>query len=336
MRPGPVPATVGTCPGNCADNFRGLYVALFVGASKGVAAGYDHGAEHVRSTLSRMATAPTMRRRKLGAELKRLRLAAGLTMKDAARVLRATESKVSRMENGHVPFKQRDIEDLLDLYGMRDAAIRAELVDLGRDTRAVGWWHTFGDAVPQDFELYLGLEAGAAKVSAFTCGPIEGLLQTRAYAAVLIREASPGASAGEVDQRVRLRLERQNRLAGSAPSHLWAIMDESVLRRPIGGPEVFRDQLLHLVECAARPNVTLQVLPFDRGWHPAIGRSFTILGFPADVSSDVVYVEEVGSSLYVEKPDATERYKRILDELIVMSLPPDESIRLIQKISEES
>ncbi|MCM3920658.1 helix-turn-helix domain-containing protein [Frankia sp. AiPs1] len=282
-----------------------------------------------------MTTAPTMRRRKLGAELRRLRLAAGLTMKDAAKVLRSTESKVSRMENGHVPFRQMDIEDLLDLYGIKDAAVRAELIDLVQDTRAVGWWHTYSDAVPQDFELYLGLEAGASKVSAFTCGPIEGLLQTPAYAAVLIRGASPSASDDEVDRRVRLRLERQKRLTGASPPHLWAIMDEAVLRRPIGGADVFRDQLRHLVRCAERPNITVQVLPFGRGWHPAVGKSFTILGLPEDVSSDVVYVEEVGSSLYVEKPDATARYKRMLDELIVMSLPPDESVRMIKTMSEE-
>ncbi|WP_101830467.1 helix-turn-helix domain-containing protein [Frankia canadensis] len=282
-----------------------------------------------------MTAAPTMRRRKLGAELKRLRLVAGLTMREAAKVLRATESKVSRMENGHVPFKQMDIEDLLDLYGVRDAATRAELVDLGRDTRAVGWWHTFSDAVPQDFELYLGLEAGAATVSAFTCGFIEGLLQTPAYATVLIRGAAPGASVSEVDRRVRLRLERQHRLADANPPHLRVIMDEAVLRRPIGGPEVFRDQLRHLVSCAQRPNITLQVLPFGRGWHPAVGRSFTILAFPEDVCADVVYVEEVGSSLYVEKPGATARYKRMLDELAVIAMPPDESVQLIRTISEE-
>jgi len=276
---------------------------------------------------------PTVRRILVGAQMRRLREAADITRDDAAYVIRGSGSKISRMELGKVSFKERDIVDLLQHYGVTDEGQREAIVALARDANAPGWWHNYDDILPQWFETYVGLEEAASLIRTYEVQFIPGLLQTEDYARAVTIAGRPALPAEEVERRVHLRLHRQ-RILDRLPStpRLWAVVDEGALRRPIGGSRVMRAQLEHLLALRDKRNVTIQIMPFRFGGHAAEGGAFSILRFPEPDLPDIVYVEQLASALYLDKREQVDRYGQIFDRLTVDSQPPDLSSETLQKI----
>jgi len=239
------------------------------------------------------------------------------------------------MELGRVSFKQRDVEDLLTLYGVDDDEERERLVDLARQANAPGWWHRFGDVLPGWFQSYLGLEAAASLIRTYEVQFVPGLLQTRDYARAVVLLGHGRARPEEVDRRVDLRLRRQAVLARPEPVQLWAVLDEAVLRRPIGPPAVMQAQLEALIEATQRPNVRLQVVPFRAGGHSAAGGAFSILRFPDQELPDIVYVEQLSSALYLDKREDVELYLDAMERLCVEADPPDRTADALRRILKE-
>jgi transcriptional regulator with XRE-family HTH domain len=264
---------------------------------------------------------PTALRILLGAQLRRLREARRITLDEAGKVIRASGSKVSRLETGRVGFKDRDIADLLTLYGVTDEQQRNALRDLARSASARGWWHDYSDVLPTWFEAYVGLEEAATSIRAYEIQFVPGLLQTEDYARAVTLLGHYGAPAEEIDRRVRLRMARQALLAEPRPVHLWAVLDEAVLRRPAGRPGVMRRQLQHLLEAADRPNVTIQVVPFRAGAHAAAGGPFSILRFAERDLPDVVYLEQLTSALYLDKRETVDHYMAVMERLCLEAAP---------------
>ncbi|OAA26676.1 Helix-turn-helix domain-containing protein [Frankia sp. EI5c] len=279
-------------------------------------------------------SSPTVRRRRLGAELRRLREAAGVEVEQACEVLRCSASKMSRLENGRIPVRTRDVSDLLGLYGVVDGEHREALLALARESRRHGWWQAYSDVVPAWFEIYIGLEADASSISVYEPQLVHGLLQTADYARAVMRASLPEAPDDEIERRVTLRLDRQTRLRGEGPPRLWVILDEAVLRRPVGGAAAMRAQLEQIVRSAQLPNVTVQVLPFSVGAHAGLGSTFSVLGFADETDHDVVYIEKGAGSLYLERPAEIRRYRVRLDHLMASALSPADSVALIAEVSE--
>ncbi len=272
-----------------------------------------------------------VRRMLLGSQLRRLREARGITREAAGYSIRASESKISRMELGRVSFKTRDVEDLLTLYGITDEQERASLLSLAREANVAGWWHSYSDVLPSWFPTYVGLEGAASLIRAYEVQFVHGLLQTEAYARAVVKRGMRGASAADIDKRVALRLERQKYLLdeGGAPE-FHIVLDEAALRRPYGDREVMRGQLHHLIEISQRPNVRLQIMPFSFGGHSGESGAFTILSFPESDLSDVVYLEQLTSALYLDKHEDVIQYEKALKELQQDSPGPDESRDLLR------
>jgi transcriptional regulator with XRE-family HTH domain len=264
---------------------------------------------------------PTALRILLGAQLRRLREARRITLDEAGEVIRASGSKVSRLETGRVGFKDRDIADLLTFYGVTDEQQRGALRDLARSASARGWWHDYSDVLPAWFEAYIGLEEAATSIRAYEIQFVPGLLQTEDYARAVTLLGHHAAPSDEIERRVGLRMARQALLAEARPVHLWAVLDEAVLRRPAGRPGVMRRQLQHLLESADRPNVTIQVVPFRAGAHAAAGGQFSILRFAERDLPDVVYLEQLTSALYLDKRETVEHYMAVMDRLCLEALP---------------
>ncbi|WP_084338391.1 Scr1 family TA system antitoxin-like transcriptional regulator [Actinomadura oligospora] len=265
----------------------------------------------------------------LGSQLRRLREAKGVSRQDAGYVIRASESKISRLELGRVSFKERDVEDLLTLYGVDDQRERHALLQLARDANTPGWWHRYTDVLPNWFQTYVGLEESAALIRTYELQFVPGLLQSEGYARAIIQQGNAGAPESEIEQRVSLRLQRQERLTAPDAPRLWAVLDESALKRPIGGPEVMRGQLEHLIEVSKLPNVTIQVMPFKFGAHAAEGGAFTILRFPEQDLPDVVYVESLTGAMYLDKRDDVDTYLQAMERLSVDSATPEHTVELL-------
>jgi hypothetical protein len=257
----------------------------------------------------------------LGAQLRRLREAKGIGREDAGWAIRASESKISRMELGRVGFKERDVADLLTLYGVVSAAERAALLTLVSEANMPGWWHSYSDLLPSWMQYYLDLEAAARLIRTYEVQFVPGLLQTDAYARAVIRLGYTDADDEEIARRVGLRMARKQLLARPDAPQLWAVLDEAVLRRPIGGPDVMRAQLEALHDASKLPNVRLQVIPFHAGGHPATGGAFTVLRFPDQDLPDVVYIEHLTSALYVDKREDVDRYALAMGQLCVEAEP---------------
>ncbi|GII92296.1 helix-turn-helix domain-containing protein [Sinosporangium siamense] len=272
-------------------------------------------------------TSPTVRRRRLASELRRLRERAHMTIEQVAERLGWSATKVSRIETSRVGVALRDVGLLLDLYAV-EGAKREELLDLARDAQKKGWWHAFGD-IPTEYAAYIGLEAEAASMRSFAPQVVPGLLQTEAYARAIIRSGLVISPQGEVERRVEVRMERQRLLCQDDALRLWAILDEAAIRRDIGGGEVMRPQLEHLLQLTDHPNVTIQVLPFSAGAHPATNGAFEILEFPEPADPDVVFVENLTGSLYIERETDIYQYAMIFDHLRARAADPDETRRLI-------
>ncbi|MFF7248377.1 MULTISPECIES: helix-turn-helix domain-containing protein [Embleya] len=278
----------------------------------------------------------TVRRILLGSQLRRLREAKGISREEAGYEIRASESKISRMELGRVSFKERDVADLLTMYGVGDETERAALLGLAAEANAQGWWHNYNDILPSWFQVYVGLEEAASVIRTYEVQFVPGLLQTPEYARAVVIAGQPSASAAEVDRRVGLRMQRQSILYRDKPPRLWVVLDEAALRRPIGGRDVMRDQVRHLIEMAALPNVTIQIMPFRFGAHAAEGGPFLLLRFPESDLPDVVYLEQLTSALYLDKRDEVDAYTEVMDRLSVDGMPPDKSVDLLQRILKEN
>jgi transcriptional regulator with XRE-family HTH domain len=266
----------------------------------------------------------------LGSQLRRLREARGITREAAGYSIRASESKISRMELGRVSFKTRDVEDLLTLYGITDEAERTSLLSLAREANVAGWWHSYSDVLPSWFPTYVGLEGAAHLIRAYEVQFVHGLLQTEEYARAVVRRGMQGASTSDVEKRVALRLERQKNLVSEHAPDFHVVLDEAALRRPYGDREVMRGQLEHLIDISQRPNVRLQIMPFRLGGHSGESGAFTILSFPESDLSDVVYLEQLTSALYLDKHEDVAQYERALKELQQESPGPDESRDLLR------
>jgi transcriptional regulator with XRE-family HTH domain len=278
---------------------------------------------------------PTVLRILLGGQLRRLREARHITRSEAGHAIRASDSKISRLELGRVAFKERDVCDLLTLYGVSDEDERTMFTSLGRQANKQGWWHKYGDILPSWFELYIGLEEAASLVRTYEVQFVPGLLQTRDYAREVTLLGHAEVTSTEISRRVELRMTRQERLTAPGGPRIWAIVDEAVLRRPLGGAQTMRAQLEHLVEMASLPNVTLQVVPFDRGGHAAAGGPFTILRFSEPDLPDVVYLEQLSSALYLDDRTEVDGYMAVMDRLCVEAASRADTIRLLHEIIKE-
>ncbi|WP_437012263.1 helix-turn-helix domain-containing protein [Streptomyces sp. enrichment culture] len=266
----------------------------------------------------------------LGSQLRRLRETRGITREAAGYSIRASESKISRMELGRVSFKTRDVEDLLTLYGITDEQERASLLSLAKEANVAGWWHSYSDVLPSWFPTYVGLEGAASLIRAYEVQFVHGLLQTPEYARAVVRRGMKGAGEADVERRVALRLERQKHLVAENAPEFHIVLDEAALRRPYGDRAVMRGQFQHLIEVSERPNVRLQVMPFGFGGHSGESGAFTLLSFPESDLSDVVYLEQLTSALYLDKQEDVTQYETALKELQQDSPGPDESRDLLR------
>ncbi|HXW45250.1 MAG TPA: helix-turn-helix transcriptional regulator [Streptosporangiaceae bacterium] len=267
----------------------------------------------------------------LGTQLRGLREAANITPDRAGYEIRASRSKISRLEHGRVSFKERDVADLLTLYGVTDAQQRARMLQLAQQANDQGWWAKYGDVLPDWFETYLGLEQAASLIRSYELQFIPGLFQTRDYARAVTVLGHRAASAAEVDRRVAMRLERQRLLSAPEP-RVWAVIDESALRRPLGGREAMRAQLRHLIEVAELPQVTLQIMSFERGGHSAAGGSFSILRFAEPDLPDIVYIEQLTGALYLDGSEDVDHYQEVMNSLSIEADTPEESGKLLRRI----
>ncbi|HZE34087.1 MAG TPA: helix-turn-helix transcriptional regulator [Actinoallomurus sp.] len=268
----------------------------------------------------RPAAGPTATRMVLGALLRRLRESRGISREQAGEVIRASQSKISRLELGRTGFKLRDVVDLYKLYGVTDQAEIATLLGLAEQANSPGWWHAYGDVVPGWFEPYLGLEQAAGIIRTYEVQFVPGLLQTPEYArAVIALGHSPQA---QVERRVELRIRRQEILRRTRPPYLWVVIDEAALRRPIGGTAVMHAQVQHLINLCDLPHVTIQLMPFHAAGHAATGGPITLMRLPEPELPDVVYLEQLTSALYPDRRDDIDYYRDIMNRLATQADPP--------------
>ena len=276
---------------------------------------------------------PTVQRLVLGGHLRRLREEAGITTEHAAEAIRGSHSKISRMEHGRVGFKERDIADLLTLYGVTVGEEREALLKLAREANTPGWWQGYSDTLPHWVEPYFGLEAAASFIRNFELQFVPGLLQTEGYARAIMRLGN-APSNDETERRVQARISRQQILNRQAPPRLWAVMDEGALRRTIGSKQVMREQVRHLIEMSEHPAVTLQILPFKAGAHPAMGGPFTILRFAEPDLRDAVYIEQLTSALYLDKPAEVDSYLEVMEQICLQAEPAAKTTQFLSGVLE--
>jgi hypothetical protein len=280
--------------------------------------------------------APTAVRILVGASLRRLREKSGLTRAEAGEPIRSSESKIRRMELGRVGFKERDVLDLLSLYGVHDDQERAALLARVREANAPDWWRSYGDVTPNWFQRYLGLEATATLIRTYDLQFVPGLLQTEEYARAVVPLGPGTASRDEVARRVQLRLERQQVLTRPDPPKLWALVDEAALRRPVGGKRVMRDQLEALIGIVTKlPNVRLQVLPLAAGGRTAATGSFTVLRFLQQDLPDLVYLEQLTSALYLDGREDVDFYFDVVNRLSVEAAPLTETALILERMIDD-
>jgi transcriptional regulator with XRE-family HTH domain len=271
---------------------------------------------------------PAVRRRRLAQDLRQSRLAAGLTCEEAAGKLECSASKISRMETGKVLIAPRDVRDLTRLYGLPPDR-QDQLVQLARDSRAKGWWEAYADAVGPHYASYLGLESAAAQIRSYEVGMLPVLLHTGTYAEAAITAGMSGRPDTVGEQLIEMGTERRSVLSQPDPPRLWSVVDEAAIRRQVGGPNVMREQLEHVIMLAAAPNVTFQVMPFSAGAHPSMGRPFVLLSFPDPDDDDVAFLQDTVNAVCIENRASTSRYRQFFDHLTAMALGPDESAALV-------
>ncbi|WP_246110517.1 helix-turn-helix domain-containing protein [Saccharopolyspora dendranthemae] len=277
-----------------------------------------------------MTVSPTVRRRRLAAELRKLRAQSEVTQQQAAGHLGCTQAKIGRFETAKRSPSVGDVSALLDFYGV-DNAEREPLINLARDARKRGWWHSYSDVLPEWYETYVGLEAEASSIHTYESEAIPGLLQTREYAYAITKSTLFRAHDAEIGRRVDLRIQRQERVTGDTPLELWAVVGEAALRRPVGGDGVLRRQLEHMLKLGQLANVTLQVMPLDAGAHPAQAGPFVILRYSNHIDPDVVYLETHVGGLYLEREIELTNYATMMDHLRAHAVDPEGSIDFIQQ-----
>ncbi|MBF6089696.1 helix-turn-helix domain-containing protein [Nocardia cyriacigeorgica] len=269
---------------------------------------------------------PTVLRIALGGQLRKLREGKGITREAAGDAIRGSHAKISRLELGRTGFKERDIRDLLTLYGVHDPEERESFLELARKANEPGWWHRYSDLLPSWFGTYLGLEQAATKIRTYEAHLVPGLLQTPEYTRAVV---TLGYEDADTDRRVAVRQRRQEILHRSDPPFVWAVIDEAALHRPVGGADVHRAQMHHLVQLAQLPNVTIQVVPYSAGEHAAAGSSFSILRFAEPELPDIVYLEHLTSALYLDRREDLALYLSVMDRLSVQAARPERSIEII-------
>ncbi|MFD8894915.1 helix-turn-helix domain-containing protein [Streptomyces sp. NPDC059566] len=275
---------------------------------------------------------PTVRRRRLGAELRRLRLARGLTSTQVAEHLLISQPKVSHLENGRRAISPRDVRDLCGLYDVTDQQVVDSLMEMATESNRQGWWVAYGE-VPH--AVYIGLETAAASVRSYEPLVIPSLLQTPAYAAAVIAETIPLAAEEQIAVRLGVRLGRQSRAHHPArPFRLWVVLDESALRRVVGSREIMREQLDHLNRLGEQPHITVQVLPYSAGAHPGVCGQFSILDFPDTATAATVYLERFTSDLYLEKRSDVRHYGAMFDHLRSRALSPEHTRTFITRAAQ--
>jgi hypothetical protein len=282
------------------------------------------------------ALGPTIPRMILGNQLRHFREAASIPPDRAGDVIRASRSKISRMENGRVRFKVRDVTDLLTLYGVTDEETRARVLSLVRQANTPGWWSKYGDVTADWFEAYLDLEAFASVIRTFDLQFVHDLFQTEAYARAVTLLNHTSATDEEIDQRVGLRLRRQELLTCPKPPHVWSVIDEGALRRPVGGLAVMRTQLKHLCEINSMRNITIQIVPFALGGYVAAGGTFTVLRFSEADVPDMVYIEQLTGALYLDKHEDVDHYMRVMNRLSTTALTPDKTAQFLAEITRDT
>ncbi|MFI0485351.1 helix-turn-helix domain-containing protein [Actinomadura sp. 9N215] len=282
-----------------------------------------------------MHPGPAVPRMVLGARLRRLREECLVSREEAGDAIRASHSKISRLELGRSGFKLRDVADLLTLYGVADEAERATLLALAGQANRPGWWQPYCDLIPDWAQGYLGLEQAVNVIRSYEVQFVQGLLQTEDYARAVIRLGHP-PTPDELGRRIELRMRRQRILTMPDPCKLWAIVDEAALRRPIGGSEVMRAQIQHLIDISERPNVTIQVLPFHVGGHPAAGGPFSVLRLPERDLLDVVYLEQLTNAQYLNKQAEVDFYRHVMNQLGTTAMESSASLDLLHRILKET
>ena len=289
----------------------------------------DSAFEAPQSLFGPHSAGPTVQRLVLGGHLRRLREEASITTEQAAGAIRGSHSKISRMEHGRVGFKDRDIADLLTLYGVTSGEEREVLLKLAREANTPGWWQGYSDILPHWVEPYFGLEAAASIIRIYELQFVPGLLQTADYARAIIRLGN-ASTEEDVTRRAEARIARQEILTRENPPRLWAVMDDGALRRSIGGKAVMREQIRHLARMCEHPAVTLQILPFQVGGHPAMGGPFTILRYSEPDLRDVVYIEQLTSALYLDKVAEVDSYLEVMEQLCLQAEPASKTPQLLK------
>jgi transcriptional regulator with XRE-family HTH domain len=277
---------------------------------------------------------PTVLRILLGAYLRQLREAKRISLEEAGNAIRSSHSKISRLETGRVGFKDRDVADLLTLYGVTDDTQRETLRTMALRANSPGWWHDYADVLPSWFDSYVGLEEAASEIRAYEVQFVPGLLQTEDYARAVIMLGYSNPK--EINRRVKLRMARQAILDRPEPPRLRMVLDEALLRRPIGGSGAMRSQLKHLIDMSQRPNVAIQVVPFDAGGHSAAGGPFSLLHFSEYDLPDVVYLEQLTSGQYLDKPEVVSGYMAVMERLCDEALTPASSLKILRSMLRES
>lgn len=276
---------------------------------------------------------PTVRRRRLGQELRKLRELKGMTAEEVAERLLVSQSKISRLENGRRSISQRDVRDLCGVYGVEDHRIVDSLMQMAKESRQQGWWHAFGD-IP--YSVYIGLETDAASLRVYEASLVPGLLQTPNYASAVTEGSWPEATAADIERRVQVRMRRQERITDpDNPLRLWAVIDESALRRIVGSRAIMQEQMRKLVEFSLQPHITVQVLPYDVGAHPGMYGKFCILEFNDPQDASTVYLEGITSDLYLEKPNDVQTYSVMYEHLRMQALNAENSRQFIERVGEE-
>ncbi len=277
---------------------------------------------------------PTVRRMLVGSQLRRLRTQRGLTREQAGEAIRASEWKIHRLENGQVGFKERDLVDLLEFYGVTDAVEVASVITLAREANQPGWWQHYGDVLASWFRAYVDLESAASLIRAYEGQLVPGLLQTEEYVRSVIRGALEDTPE-EIERRVALRMARQSLLEGPDAPRLWVVLDEAALRRPVGGSKVMRAQLERLIQATTMPNVTLQVIRMRGGAHPAMVGAFSVLRFADQELPDVVYVEHLTNALYLDRREDVEQYLHVMEAISVRGEAPSRTAAILDEILRE-
>ena len=277
---------------------------------------------------------PTALRIALGTQLRRLREARGISAEAAGYAIRASHAKISRMELGRVGFKERDVADLLTLYGITDDRERTSFLALARRANLPGWWHQYSDILPSWFETYLGLEQASSVIRSYHPQFVPDLLQTREVASSVLRLGYPEASTDDIQRRLALQMARQEILTQPGGPNLWVVIDEAALRRLAEGPAM-RAQLKHLRTMAQRPNVRIQVMPINFGAQVAVGGPFTILRFSEPDLPDIVYLEQLTGALYLDKSQDVQHYLMVMDRLCVQAKSPAETTKFLAQTLKE-